>query len=564
MSNLFYIHIHNRDYTDYEFFSNDKQLEKPSFQFDPVEHKLFHNDVFSLNEHNQPCIEVSETRAKKHIPGVLVLQNNKTYGRTENKKRLLYKCIPYDSHLPEFLVPYDLKMDFSKSIHNKYVLFTFQNWNSRHPQGVLCESLGDVHDTVALSEYELYGSHLQHSLKEMNTYVKRKLKPQDEMIEDISHRMNYKLQYKTDQYVFSIDPLGSADFDDAFAIQTIDSHTKITVHIANVALWCEYLELWNYFTDIVSTMYLPHCKKTMLSPILSDQVCSLQQKQKNITMYIEFPILDDGMIDYDNVHFGNSVVKVCKNFVYEESKLLNNQNYQQLFHVSKQLDDNIVDSHDVVSFWMVQVNTYLAKKLTEYDIGLLRSSSLKYTQRLDMGFSREISDALFHYKNASSSYVSTKFGDSQHIIMGKDVYTHITSPIRRKVDLVNQMLLLYRCQYITGISTASQQFMINCMNNIDKINEQTKTIKYIQNKLQLIHLCGNNISVSDDIFEGIVVDKKLDEGFIYHYTIFIHKLNVFLPANLDKELKEYDSCDVRVFLFNDENNIRNKVKIQIM
>ena len=564
MSSLFYIHINNRDYTDYKFFSNDVHNKTLNLPVDPIEHKLFHNDIFSLNEHEQPFIELSETRVKKYIPGVLILQNNKTYGRTENKKRLLYKCIPYDSRLPYFLIPYDLKLNFSKSLHNKYVLFVFDNWEHRHPRGVLYETLGDVNDMISLSEYELYGNNLYYSLKEINSHVKRKLKLHDEMIEDISHCMNYKIHYKTDQYVFSVDPLNSTDFDDAFAIQKTDTNTKITVHIANVAVWSEYLELWDYFTNAVSTMYFPHCKKTMLPSLLSDQVCSLQQKQRNVTMYIEFPILNDGNIDYHNIQFGNSIVKVCKNFAYEEQKLLNNEYYQQLFDISKNIDDSIIDSHDVVSFWMVQVNTYLAKKLTEYDIGILRSSSLKYTQRLELGFNRKISDALFNYKNASANYTSTKSGKLEHVIMGKDVYTHITSPIRRKVDLVNQIILLHRCDHIRDISNSSKQFLINFMNNITTVNEEIKIIKYLQNKLFLIHLCSNNLSLSDEIFEGIVVDKKQCDDGIFTYTIFIHELNLFLPANLDKELIEYDSCSVRIFLFDDENHIRNKVKMQIM
>ena len=56
----------------------------------------------------------------KHA-GILCI--NKTYGRTENGKRLLYKCIPDDSTLPPILVPYQIQMSFSKSHKNKYILF---------------------------------------------------------------------------------------------------------------------------------------------------------------------------------------------------------------------------------------------------------------------------------------------------------------------------------------------------------------------------------------------------------------------------------------------------------
>ena len=63
------------------------------------------------------------------MPGVLLLDGNKTYGRQKNgnkikQGKLLYKCIPDDMRLPAFLVPYEIKnMGFSKVFKNLYVLF---------------------------------------------------------------------------------------------------------------------------------------------------------------------------------------------------------------------------------------------------------------------------------------------------------------------------------------------------------------------------------------------------------------------------------------------------------
>ena len=565
MKHSFLIHVHNRDYSDYEFFTNDqnKQTDKVELDIDPIEHCLFHGDIFTLDDQRCVCIQESVVRSKKNLPGVLVLQNNRTYGRTSNKKRLLYKCIPYDTNLPEFLVPYDISLDFSKCVSNKYVLFSFHEWSSRHPQGLLCESLGDVNDLDALAEYELYGHHLQYSLKDMTKHLKTILKPQDEMIEDICRSSHFKVQHKPEQYVFSIDPHGSKDYDDAFAIDTIDGQTFVTVHIANVAVWLEYIQLWTHLTGRVSTIYLPDRKKTMLPSILSDQVCSLQQKQRNITMFVRFPVLSNGDLDLKNTTFGNAVVKVRKNYDYEEPNLLANQRYQDLYKVTHAMDSSLCDSHDVVSFWMIQVNMYLAKELQQYDIGIFRTSALKYTERTTLGFDKNICDTLFHYKNASSNYVTSEQRDLQHVIMNKDLYTHITSPIRRKVDLLNQLVLLYRCHHISGISHSAQQMLISCMNNLDKINEDTKNTKYVQNKLQLIHTCREYTHLYDDNLPCIVVDKDKKDD-MNHYNVFVPKLNVFLPAISDKELQEYDTCEIRVFVFEDENNVRNKIKIQLL
>ena len=54
------------------------------------------------------------------IPGVLVLNGNKTYGKI--KKRFLYKCIPDDRRIPEFLIPYTIKSNFNKVNKNIYHL----------------------------------------------------------------------------------------------------------------------------------------------------------------------------------------------------------------------------------------------------------------------------------------------------------------------------------------------------------------------------------------------------------------------------------------------------------
>ena len=563
-NNIFYIRIKNRDYTDYEFFARNH--ENAQLDVHPVEEKLFDGDMFTLDENHEVTINQSAIRNEKCIPGVLVLQQNKTYGRTNNnKKRLLYQCIPHDTRLPPFVVPYEVTLEFSKCLSNKYVLFTFQQWTQKHPEGRLVETIGDVTDMNALCEYELHSHRLQHSMKPIMNHMKTKRLTHDEFIDQIVHDKKYLLQHKTEQYVFSIDPAGSLDFDDAFAVQAHDDgSTTVTVHIANVAVWLEHLQLWGYLTDRVSTVYFPHCKKPMLPAILSEQLCSLRQKQTNITMFIEFSVSNKGVVDMENVKFGNSLVKVCKNFEYEEQKLMKNTHYQHLFETSTRIDASIHDSHDVVSFWMIQVNTYLAQKLHSHDIGILRTSSLKYNDRLSFDFDKQTCDSIFHYKNASTNYVAAHNTENQkHTIMNKDVYTHITSPIRRSVDLINQLILLYRFQHLMGISVMAQKYLVDWVGKLDMINEDSKKTKQVQNRIRLLDTCSKDESLVDAELKSVVVDKKNIDS-LYQYTLYIPELQVFLPANSDKELDEYTICYSKLFIFEDENHIRNKIKIQII
>ena len=99
---LYKINIDNRNYGSWTVF-NATTLEPITLDdFNPADHKLFTNDVFTYNKGNVEFIH-SSTRINENIPAVLILADNKTYGR-ENKVidgnnytmkahgRLLYKC----------------------------------------------------------------------------------------------------------------------------------------------------------------------------------------------------------------------------------------------------------------------------------------------------------------------------------------------------------------------------------------------------------------------------------------------------------------------------------------
>jgi hypothetical protein len=147
------IHINDRSYSSWSFIDLESNNEIAIEDFptlskiNPVDMKLFSRDVFvtsRIDDNFTPTAVHSPVRISTSIAGVLLLENNKTFGRTENKKRLLYKCIPDDRHLPSFLIPYDIKLGFSKVNKNKYVVFKYENWDGKHPRGILVETVGDV------------------------------------------------------------------------------------------------------------------------------------------------------------------------------------------------------------------------------------------------------------------------------------------------------------------------------------------------------------------------------------------------------------------------------------
>ena len=78
-------------------------------------------------------------------------------------------------------------------------------------------------------------------------------------------RQNSDLQdYRETRNIFSIDPLHSKDFDDAFDIEKLEDGFRISVYISNVSFWMDAMDLWDSFSNRISTIYLPDRKRPML------------------------------------------------------------------------------------------------------------------------------------------------------------------------------------------------------------------------------------------------------------------------------------------------------------
>ena len=162
MAKSYKILITDRNYQSWNLYDTLSLIEIEKIDIDPSINKLFSGDVFeyklpmieSCNEKPKLTILHSIVRSMAIIPGILVLKGGKTFGKYKDK--YLYKCIPDDSRFPVFTIPYAMKVGFSKNIDNKYITFSFNNWDSKHPQGTVVNVLGDVNILSNYYEYQLY------------------------------------------------------------------------------------------------------------------------------------------------------------------------------------------------------------------------------------------------------------------------------------------------------------------------------------------------------------------------------------------------------------------------
>lgn len=570
---LYKIIIEHRSYIKYTLMSANTNESIQLDDFTLSNHHLFNKDTFYYNKGICTIVD-SPIRNSDCIPGVLILQDNKTYGRY--KKKLLYKCIPDDMSIPSFLIPYDIKqMPFSKSFSNLYVTFRLQDWTSKHPQGSLLQVLGDVNILDHFYEYQLYCKKLNVSIQPFHKQTMKQLQQglENEIIVDQLITKYPCLQDRSNIDVFSIDPENSIDFDDAFSIQKIGDNTILSIYISNVALWLDYLQLWSHFTNRTSTIYLPDKKRSMLPAILSDCLCSLQANKKRIAFTMDITIHNNTIL---SLQFCNTIIVVKKNYVYEDPALLISPAYKWLFETSQQLNTNtnyhyvscINDSHDVVAYFMILMNHSCAKDLFVSKTGIFRSATTNINTNTNTDthvIPKAMTSFIPQWNNISGKYINIEnILDPtilKHELLQIDVYVQITSPIRRLVDLLN-MIQIQRNHQLVHLSEASKLFYQDWSCQIDMINDSTRSIRKVQTECDLLHMCSVKPDLLTKHFDGYCLDKTEKLDGLKQYTIYLPEMKLTSRIIVSEDWDQYDKHTFKLYYFNLEEKFKKKIRLQ--
>ena len=575
MMTTYKVHINNRDYASWTFY-NATDFQEIELPINPIEHKLFANDIFTLDDDETSPKKVnivhSTIRISSSIPGVLIINDNKTYGRHKNGK-LLYKCVPDDMRIPTFLVPYEIKnMGFSKVFENIYVTFNFMEWQDKHPLGQLAQVIGSVDIIDNFYEYQLYCKSLNSSIQKFNkdTTNALKLASHDAFIETICDKYTC-IEDRTKWSVFTIDPPHSLDFDDGFSIKELENGQHLlSIYISNVTIWMDVLNLWDSFSRRISTIYLPDRKRPMLPTILSDCLCSLQSNNLRIAFVMDLFIdANDEIVD---ITYSNSKIKVYKNYSYEEPALLSNPNYMMLMNVTKTLCkkykyiNSVRNSHDLVSYLMILMNFHSAKSLLSHKNGIFRSTIMKRDISIPDHLPEEVCKFIKIWNSSAGQYIDVNalnVGQTiNHDHLDMDAYVHITSPIRRLVDLLN----IIKFQQNTGMITLSESsalFYDKWIADLEYINTTMRSIRRVQNDCSLLHLCSTSPGVMEKTHEGYAFDKIIRNDGLYQVIVYLPALKLTSRIIMRENIENYDMHQYKLYLFHNEEKFKKKIRLQI-
>jgi exoribonuclease R len=475
--------------------------------------------------------------------------------------------------LPSFLIPYEIKnMGFSKVFKNIYVTFSFDKWDDKHPIGRLDNVIGSVDVLDNFYEYQLFCKSLNASIQKFQKDTSKALESRsNENVFDIIKTKYPSIQDRSDQkfwHIITIDPLKSQDFDDGFSIIECDNGIQqLSIYISNVTIWMDVLNLWHSFSRRISTIYLPDKKRPMLPTILSDCLCSLQENVTRIAFVMDIFIKDNEIID---IIFANAFIKVYKNYTYEESKLLSDSKYHLILEATKNLSHknkyitNVRNSHEMVCYLMILMNYHCAKKLINYKTGIFRSTIMKKDFMVPDTIPEDVGKFIKIWNSASGQYINgAEIKDTRHDILEMEAYIHITSPIRRLVDLLN----IIKFQQVTGIIQLSSNvdvFYNHWLGDLEYINITMRSIRKVQCDCSLLDLCNNNPDVMSKEYDGYLFDKLNRNDGLYQYIVFLPDLKLSSRVTMRENYENFTCKKFKLFLFNDEEKFKRKIRLNIV
>lgn len=451
-------------------------------------------------------------------PGILILNDNRTYGRSTTNNRLLYRCIPNDKNLEPVLIPYKINMGFSKVLKNIYILFSMKK-----TPPTLVETIGEIDILENFYEYQLYCRKLKHKQPSFSLYPMIRV-----------HTKREKIQ----PFIFTIDNPGTIDYDDAFSIEPIpnSTHIKITIYIANVPFILTKYNLWQHFSlfqERVATIYLPN-KKIPLFPSKVSELCSLTAGRERHTFSLSLTI-DTTTNQVSSHEFECKLICISENYIYESADLLSNTYYIQLLQTVQCVFKQIQKSDELVETLMIIMGEKCAKQM---------DNGIYLLQRKIPGPISELQE---------SCYVLEK---------PEIPYMHITSPIRRIVDIVNMAQIIMNMNFsLEPLEPLELQVYIDKVKQeLEQVNTTMKSIKKVQTQCRLYYLFKNY--PIDKIYKGILFDKRETKSpEIYSYSVYLteYKFTTTIKTR-EKEEKEHLFY---LYLFHHTTTMKQKIKLQI-
>jgi hypothetical protein len=210
------------------------------------------------------------------------------------------------------------------------------------------------------------------------------------------------------------------------------------------------------------------------------------------------------------------------------------------------------------------MNYHSAKELIKHKTGIFRSTIIKREVSIPDTLPEEVMKFIKIWTSTSGQYINgSEIVDTRHQLLDLDAYIHITSPIRRLVDLLNMIKFQFENDMIK-LSEATNNFYDKWLGELDYINITMRSIRKVQCDSSLLDLCHNNPEIMEKDYDGYLFDKIYRNDGLYQYILFLPELKLSSRVTLRENFENFVNKKFKLFLFNDEENFKRKIRVHLL
>jgi len=208
---------------------------------------------------------------------------------------------------------------------------------------------------------------------------------------------------------------------------------------------------------------------------------------------------------------------------------------------------------------MVLMNYTAGKKLETFKTGIFRSIKLDEKQTLPKYLPDDVRKFITGWTSSGGRYV--RFGEYRnHDLLKIHSYVHITSPIRRLVDLLN-MIELQDKLGLLKYNEKSKIFYEKWFLELDYINTTMRSIRKVQNNCSLLDRC---VKEKDPQYDGFLFDKMERNDGLFQYMVYLPEIRMTNRLVSQFSYENYSKHLFKIYTFLDEDRLKQKVRIDII